>query len=85
MKPHWLIEYREDGRTVGYLRDLQHGDGGLDVYMTRESAVALRFDNEASARFVIDDDAFQRTIPNAHRFFVEGHLDCDGPDLRRVE
>jgi hypothetical protein len=81
MAAYYLIEYREDGRTVGYLADLRRGDGGLDVFMARDSAKALRFDSRDSAQNVIDDGAFQRTVPRADQFFVEEHMDCAGPAL----
>jgi len=32
---YWLIEYREEGRTVGYMSDMRRGDGGFDVFMTK--------------------------------------------------
>lgn len=82
-KTYWLIEYREDGHTVGYLMDMKRGDGGFDVYMTRDSAKALRFDSEHRARGIITDWAFERTVPRSDQFFVEEHMDCDGPDLTR--
>jgi hypothetical protein len=75
----WLIEYREGDRTAGYLRDLTRGDGGFDVTMTRASSRALRFDTKDEATRTIEDWAFQRTVPNADRFFVEEHVDCAGP------
>jgi hypothetical protein len=70
---YWLIEYREENRTVGFLRDLRRGDGGFDVYLTRDPSKALRFDDEVGARLIINDEAFDRTIPHADRFFVAPH------------
>lgn len=81
MGSYWLIEYREDGRTVGYLKDLCRGDGGFDVLMTRTPDCALRFDSEATARATVEDWAFQRTVPRADRFAVGEHLDCQGPSV----
>ncbi len=77
--PYWLIEYREGGRTVGYLMDMRRGDGAFDVFMTRDASKALRFSDEHSPKILIDDWAFQRTVPRANQFFVEQHMDCDGP------
>lgn len=77
--PYWLIEYREGGQTVGYLANMRRGDGGFDVFISRDSAKALRFDTQQDAKNIIDDWAFQRTVPHADQFFVEEHLDCMGP------
>lgn len=84
-KEYWLIEYREEGQTVGYLRDVRHGDGGLDVLMTRDSNRALRFDNRVSAELIIGDTAFQRQQPHPERFFVEGYMDCAGPTHAEID
>lgn len=84
-KTYWLVEYREDGKTVGYLMDLKRGDGGFDAYMTRESSKAMRFDSEGSAKLIIDDWAFQRTVPRSDQFFVAGHMDCDGPTHAEID
>jgi hypothetical protein len=84
-KTYWLIEYRENGQTVGYLKDMRRGDGGFDVLMTRDSAQALRFDNPYSPKILIEDWAFQRTVPHADSFFVEGHMDCDGPTHAEID
>lgn len=81
MGSYWLIEYREDGRTVGYLKDLRRGDGGLDAIMVRSPERALRFADRVSAQTTIDDWAFQRTVPHADRFAVEEHMDCPGPSV----
>lgn len=82
---YWLIEYREGGKTVGYLMDMKRGDGGFDVYMTRESAKALRFNSAAEASNIINDWAFERTVPHADRFFVEEHMDCAGPTHDEID
>lgn len=82
---YWLIEYREHGRTVGYLMNMMRGDGGLDVFMTKDSSKALRFFSESEAKILIDDWAFQRTVPRADHFFVEGHMDCDGPTHEEID
>lgn len=82
---YWLIEYREGGQTVGYLMDMRRGDGGFDVLMTKESAKALRFDSHGSAQTIIDDSAFQRTVPHSDRFAVEGHMDCAGPTHEEID
>jgi hypothetical protein len=74
-KPYWLIEYREGSKTVGYLMDMRRGDGAFDVFMTRDSAKALRFESEHYPKSLIDDEAFQRTVRNADQFFVEQHMD----------
>lgn len=82
---YWLIEYREGGQTVGYLMNMQRGDGGFDVFMTRDSAKALRFESAISAQNIIDDWAFQRTVPRADHFFVEEHMDCVGPTHAEID
>ena len=84
-REYWLIEYREGGQTVGYLRNMRRGDGALDVLMTRNSAKALRFNSSIEASNIINDWAFQRTVPNADQFFVEGHMDCAGPTHAEID
>ena len=84
-KTYWLIEYREHGQTVGYMMDMRRGDGGFDVYMTKDSAKALRFADPHSPKNIIDDWAFQRTVPHSDSFFVEGHMDCDGPTHEEID
>lgn len=82
---YYLIEYRENGRTVGYLQDLRRGNGAIDVVMTRAPEKALRFDTREYAMEIVFDWAFQRTVAYADRFFVEGHMDCTGPTLEADE
>lgn len=78
---YWLIEYRQGGRTVGYMEDMCLGDSEIAVFMTRSPANALKFKSRWDAQSIIDNAAFQRQQPHPERFAVEGHMDCAGPDL----
>jgi hypothetical protein len=82
---YWLIEYREGGQTVAYLMDMWRDVGGVDVVMTKDSANALRFDSQMSAQSIINDWAFQRTVPRSDQFFVEEHIDCAGPTHAEID
>ena len=85
-KTYWLIEYRDESKqTIGYLMDMRRGEGAFDAYMTKDSSKALRFDNPHSPKNIITDWAFQRTVPHADRFFVEGHMDCEGPTHAEID
>lgn len=71
----WLIEYREDGKTVGYLKDINR-NGTYDVYMTKDVNSAQQFTDKDFPASIIASEGFIHAMgeDRAARFAVEEHI-----------
>jgi|APSaa5957512535_1039671.scaffolds.fasta_scaffold62934_1 hypothetical protein len=61
----WALEFRQNGQTTGYLKDVKT-DGGYDAELSRTVHDALHFDSKEGASVILNDTAFQHAL---------GHLD----------
>ena len=72
----WLIEYREGGQTVGYVKDIEQ-DGDFRVILTRSAHEALKFSSQYNAQSILDDSAFVHAMGSDHPCVVAEHMfDC---------
>lgn len=71
----WLIEYRKNGATQGYLADIRKFDG-YDVFMTRDPHQAMKFDTKVDAENIISDTAFLHAMGDREFAVAEHMFDC---------